>query len=158
MKTSTQMALITGVAFLASGIHWLAQGRPGTDPLEETARIPLRDGEIEAAELLAMEPGKVLFIDARRADEWQADGVVGAISITTLSDEDLALQLERHADALFGAERVAVYCGDIHCALSHELAERLKRDFAPLVGGDIKVVHGGLPALKAAGAAIRSGP
>ncbi|MCU0797802.1 MAG: rhodanese-like domain-containing protein [Akkermansiaceae bacterium] len=157
MKTSTQMALIVGLACAASGIHWAAQGRPSGDPMEEIARIPLREGEIEAAALLAMDPASVLIIDARRVDEWQADGIDGAVSITPLSDEDLVLQLERHADALFGASLIAVYCGDIHCALSHELAERLKRDHAALLGGEIKVVHGGLPALKAAGAKGRSG-
>ena len=158
MKTSTQMAAILGVACLASGIHWLAQGRPSGDPLREIDRIPLREGEIEAAELLAMDPGRVLVIDARRADEWSRDGVEGSISITMLSDEDLVGQLSRHADALFGAGLIAIYCGDVHCAMSHELAARLKRDYAPLLGGELRVVHGGLPALKAAGAAVRGGP
>ena len=60
--------------------------------------------------------------------------------------------------ALFGARLMVIYCDDLNCALSHELAERLKHEFEGLVPEDIRVLQGGHVALRAAGRITNSNP
>lgn len=151
MRVTHQMAILLGVAALASGGHWLAEGRPSGIPAVELESIPLKEGEIQLSTLQQEGLEGVLFIDARRNDEWQRDGLEGSINITSLSDEDLVGQLAPHFEALTTARRIVVYCGDIHCGLSHELADRLKADFSDMLGGELSVLHGGMTALEVAG-------
>ncbi len=157
MRIAHEMTAIVAAAAIASGIHWMAEGRPSGIPAEELARTPLREGEVEWSTLRAEGLDGVLFIDARRAEEWQRDGLKDSINITPLSDLDLVEQLAPHIDALASARRIVVYCGDLHCGLSHELAERLKAEFSELMAGEPSVLHGGMTALKEAGVVPQPG-
>lgn len=163
MKSSAQLGLITAVAMIGGLCHWLVDGRPSGVPEDEFRAIaargelpPLKEGEVRL-ESLEGEEG-VLWVDARAKDRWEHDGLAGSISVTSLSDEDLVTQLARYENELFGARLMVIYCDDLNCALSHELAERLRHEFEGLVPGDIRVLQGGHVALRAAGKIRSSNP
>ncbi|MBB5353527.1 rhodanese-related sulfurtransferase [Haloferula luteola] len=150
MRVTHEMFAILAAVVIAGGGHWLADGKPSGIPAIEMEQTPLAEGEI-ALETLQNEGREgVLFVDARRESEWRSDGLPGSIHLTTLSDQPLADQLIPHFEELLQARRIVVYCGDIHCGLSHELAEALKT-YPDLLGGEVSVLHGGVVALKQAG-------
>lgn len=163
MKSAAQLGVISLIAALGGLGHWLADGRPSGIPEKDfaenlvTGELPrLKEGEVRLADVENLEG--ILWVDARRKDRWEQDGLKGSISITSLSDEDLVTQLARYENELFGASTLVIYCDDLNCALSHELAERLKRDFEGLVPADIRVLQGGHVALRAAGKVRSSTP
>ncbi|BCX47305.1 hypothetical protein HAHE_12130 [Haloferula helveola] len=151
MKSSVEVALIAGFAILAGTGTWFASGRPSGEPVTELAQTPLKEGEVRLQTLLEEGTTGVLWVDARRKDAWQKDGLEGSIHVTTLSDEDLGMQIVRHENAFFGAAKVVIYCDDLHCSLSHDLAERMKAEYSALVAGEILVLQGGMTALREAG-------
>lgn len=158
MKSSIQLALIVGLAGVAGLGHWMADGRPSGMPTLEFAEKtklgelpPLKEGEIRLEDLQGEAAEGVLWVDARRADRWKRDGLPGSISITSLSDEDLVTQLARYENELFGARMLVIYCDDLDCALSHELATRLKLEYEGVVPSEIRILQGGHVALSAAG-------
>ncbi len=148
--------MILGISAILGLGTWLVDGRPSGDPAIEAARTPLKPGEIRLEDLQELEG--VVWVDARRAGEWRRDGLPGSIHLTTLSDTDLGTQLAENQEALFTADRLVIYCGDLNCGLSHDLAERLRTDYADLIGGEILVLHGGLVALREAGMLKGSNP
>ena len=163
MKSSAQLGLITAVAMLGGLCHWLVDGRPSGVPEDDFAETaargdlpPLKEGEVRLDGLEGREG--VLWVDARRRDRWERDGLPGSISVTSLSDEDLVTQLSKYENELFGARVMVIYCDDLNCALSHELAERLKREFEGLVPDEVLVLQGGHVALRAAGMIKNSSP
>ncbi|GAA5482642.1 rhodanese-like domain-containing protein [Haloferula sargassicola] len=151
MRVTHEMTAIVAAAVLLSAGHWLADGRPSGIPAVELAKTPLKEGEIALATLQEEGLDGVVFIDARKPEEWRADGLEGSINVTTLSDQDLVQQLEPHLERLMTARRIVVYCGDIHCGLSHELAERLRDGFSDVLPGRPLVLQGGMTALREAG-------
>jgi rhodanese-related sulfurtransferase len=66
----------------------------------------------------------VLWVDARSADEYQADHVPGAISLNLESWDEL---LPNFLDQWSPDKKVVVYCSAATCELSHEVAERLRK-------------------------------
>lgn len=165
MKSSAQLALITGLAVAVGVGHWLVDGRPSGLPEEDflkTAKLgelpPLQEGEVRLESVQGEAGEGVLWVDARRIDRWKRDGLPGSISITSLSDEDLVTQLARYENELFGARSMVIYCDDLNCSLSHELAERLRREFKGLVPDNVRVLQGGHVALRAAGLIKNSSP
>jgi len=165
MKSSAQLAVITGLAVAAGLVHWLYDGRPSGVMEKDFAEKalagelpPLREGEVRLEDLEGQAGEGVLWVDARRADRWKRDGLEGSISITSLSEEDLVTQLARYENELFGARMMVIYCDDLNCSLSHELATRLKREFEGLVPSDVRVLQGGHVALRAAGLIKSSNP
>ena len=165
MKSSAQLAVIVGVAVVAGFGHWMVDGRPSglpekefKDSLELGELPPLRDGEVRLEDLQGAQGEGILWVDARRVDRWKRDGLPGSISITSLSEEDLVTQLARHENELFGARMMVIYCDDLNCSLSHELAERLRREFEGLVPSDVRILQGGHVALRAAGLIKNSSP
>jgi len=148
MTSSSEMAVVVGVALLAALVHGLV-GDPSTTPppVEAGAVAP---GEVRLEAIAADESGTV-WVDARRPSEWRRERVDGALSISLLSEEPLEVQLARHGEALAAARRVVIYCDGPGCRLSHDLAERLRGEFAGLVGGEIVVLAGGAEALREAG-------
>lgn len=152
-KVASEMAVVAGLVVLASGVHWLAGGKPSGDPVVRVASTPLREGEVSAESLRADGVEGVLFIDARREDQWRDDGMPGSIHLSLLGETSLDEQIMVHAEALMNARRIVVYCDGPECSLSHDLVDRLRKDYADFLGGDLLVVHGGITALKAAGLA-----
>ncbi|MGE9269293.1 MAG: rhodanese-like domain-containing protein, partial [Verrucomicrobiales bacterium] len=141
MKSSAQMGVIVGMAMGVGCVHWMLDGQPsGASPAVqfrqdvESGMLPaLKEGEVRLSDLEGELGEGILWVDARRKERWEENGLPGAINVTTLSDEDLVTQLARYENELFGARRMVIYCDDLNCGLSHELAERLRRDFAGLV-------------------------
>jgi rhodanese-related sulfurtransferase len=152
-KIASEMAVLAGLVVLTSGVHWLAGGWPSGNPVERAAATPLREGEVSAESLREDGLEGVLFVDARREDQWRGDGVPGSIHLSLLGETGLDEQLMAHAEALMNARRIVIYCDGPECSLSHDLADRLRKDYADLLGGELRVVHGGIAALRAAGLA-----
>ena len=159
MKSVAELGLIAGVAVVAGFGNWLASGRPSGDPVLELEKVPLKEGEILLAQALKEGGQGVVWIDARPVEAWRGERMQGSINITMQSDEALIDQLARHAEVLFGASRVIVYCDDVHCSVSHDLSKQLKgADFSNFVAGEVLVLHGGMTALRAAGLVTSSSP
>jgi rhodanese-related sulfurtransferase len=146
MKSSVEVAVLLVVAVGASVATWAAGGRPSGRPEVELAKAPLRPGEVRLEQLRQEGFDDILWVDAREREAWQRDGVVGSIHLSVQSPESLELQIERHLEALATASRVVVYCNDLHCALSHQLAEALRG--MGLIPGRIEVLKGGMVALR----------
>ena len=152
MNSSSEFAVIVGLAMMAGLGAWLVDGRPSYVAVEEQlAQAELKEGEIRLEDLMKLGEEETVWVDARREDEWKADGLEGSIHVTTLSDDDIGTQLERHVDLLFGAKRMVIYCSDLNCGMSHELAELIKKKYADMVPSEVLVLHGGMTALRVAG-------
>lgn len=149
MKSPMEVAIISVVAVAAGLGTWMANGRPSGIPETELAETPLREGEVRLATLQKEGLQDVLWVDARKESAWKADGLEGSIHLTIQSDENLGAQVERHFEKLAMASRVVVYCDDLHCSLSHDLAKALAE--MELVEGEILVLQGGMTALRQAG-------
>lgn len=161
MKSAAQLGLITAIAVVGGLGNWLVDGRPSGIPERDFSPAPeseLRDSEVTLRQLDAAGDDGVLWIDARPREDWKSDGLPGSLSITALADEPLSVQIERHAGELLDARMLVIYCDGPGCALSHELAERLRADYAALLPEDIRVLHGGHVALRAAGRLTDSSP
>lgn len=156
MKSSIEVAIIGVVAVAASFGTWMVGGRPSGMPEKELATTPLRPGEVQLATLVEQGLDGILWVDARKESAWKGDGIKGSIHLTILSDDPLMAQVERHMEALAGAERVVVYCDDLHCSLSHDLAKGLRE--VGIVGGEILVLQGGMTALRQGGLVTDSSP
>lgn len=156
MKSSIEVAVIGVVAVAASLGTWMAGGSPSGMPEKELAAAPLRPGEVRLATLVEGGLDGILWVDARKESAWKSDGLEGSIHLTILSDEPLMAQVERHLDALADAGRVVVYCDDLHCSLSHDLAGGLRE--IGIVPGEILVLQGGMTALRQGGLVKGSSP
>jgi rhodanese-related sulfurtransferase len=66
----------------------------------------------------------VLWVDARSADEYEAEHVPGAISLNLESWDEL---LPKFLDDWSPEKKVVVYCSAATCELSREVAERLRK-------------------------------
>jgi rhodanese-related sulfurtransferase len=66
----------------------------------------------------------VLWVDARSADEYEAEHVPGAISLNLESWDEL---LPKFLDQWSPEKKVVVYCSAATCELSREVAERLRK-------------------------------
>ena len=166
MKSAAQVGVIAGVAFVLGLGHWLVDGRPsGMHAGVQTSHVaqadpgdtdsekgiyrdygPLRDGEIRLSEV--GDESAVVWMDARRKDRWERDGMPGSIHVTTVSEEPIGDQLSRHFDKLLQARLLVIYCDDYNCPLSHDLMEMILRDYADMLPPEVKALHGGHVALK----------
>lgn len=151
MKSSVEVVLIAVAAVGAGFATWAASGRPSGDPAVELRETPLREGEVRLETLREQGIEGILWIDARKRPAWEEDGLEGSIHLSMVADAPLGAQIEQHFEALSAATRVVIYCDDIHCSLSHDLAEKLRGEYAGLVPGEILVLQGGVTALRAGG-------
>ncbi len=156
MKSSLEVAVIGLAAVAASLGTWMAGGRPSGLPEAELAETALRPGEVRLSTLREQGLEGILWVDARKESAWMEDGLEGSIHLTIQSDESLGAQVERHFEKLAVAKRVVVYCDDLHCSLSHDLAKALGD--MELVPGEILVLQGGMTALRQAGMITDSSP
>lgn len=156
MKSSIEVALIGAAAVAAGVATWMADGQPSGSPAQALLEAPLRPGEVRLETLRAEGLDGILWVDARKEPAWREDGLAGSIHLTIQSDEPLDAQVERHFEVLAQARRVVVYCDDLHCSLSHDLAKALGAQ--GIVSGEIRVLQGGMTALRAAGMVKDSSP
>ncbi|MFM2171902.1 MAG: hypothetical protein RI957_2131 [Verrucomicrobiota bacterium] len=90
-----------------------------------------------------------VWIDARRRVDWQKDGLPGSLLLTTADGESFDQLLEQAFPVLAEKnKRVVVYCSDVGCGTSREIAKRLREyQLVP----DVKALHGGWKALRQEG-------
>ncbi len=90
-----------------------------------------------------------IWIDARRRVDWEKDGLPGSLLLTTAQGESFDRLLEQAFPVLAEKnKRVVVYCGDVGCGTSREIAQRLREyQLVP----DVKALHGGWKSLSQAG-------
>jgi rhodanese-related sulfurtransferase len=69
--------------------------------------------------------GNVLWVDARSLEEYEAEHVPGALLLNLESWDQL---LPKFLDQWVPGKRVVVYCSAATCELSHEVAERLRKN------------------------------
>jgi rhodanese-related sulfurtransferase len=90
-----------------------------------------------------------IWIDARRREDWQRDGLPGSILLTTAAVESFDALLEQAFPRLATEQkRVVVYCSDQGCGTSKEIAKRL-RDYQ--IVPEVHALYGGWKALSEAG-------
>ncbi|MEM9235726.1 MAG: rhodanese-like domain-containing protein [Verrucomicrobiota bacterium] len=158
MKSVAELGILVGVAVVAGLGNWLASGMPSASPAELDTGAPLKEGEILLADAPVVKTEGVVWIDARPTSEWRQDGLVGAINITMQSERALIEQVADHADKLLNAQRIIVYCSDLHCTASHDLAAKLKGELADFIGGEVLVLRGGVVSLRQGGWITSSSP
>jgi len=146
MKALRQALWIGCVALAAAGLTYVVAGPPSR--AIACAPEALKPGEICLADVLARWPEKdrVLWVDARQRADWERDGVPGSILWNLTEDQgpfEIAA-MERLADA----PPVVVYCDSEHCGVSAQVAEKIR---ALGAAGEVRALHGGAEALKAAG-------
>lgn len=90
-----------------------------------------------------------VWIDARRRVDWQKNGLPGSLLLTTADGESFDQLLEQAFPLIAQKnKRVVVYCGDVGCGTSREIAKRLREfELVP----DVRALHGGWKALSKAG-------
>lgn len=145
MRAFTELALVLVLSSIGAVATWKIAGPPdrsvACDPTSITA------DEICLATVQA-EWKDFLWIDARPEAEWKKDGIPGSIHLTTVGGGSFEDQIEASLERLGSAQRAIVYCGDTGCAISKEVVKRL-REFGLVP--EVRALHGGSAALKAAG-------
>lgn len=144
MKTWFQAALIGAVALTAAGLTWRVAGPPSR---AVTCRPEtLKPGEICLEEVLARWPGNLVWVDARQRSDWRKDGLPGSL-LWNLTEDQAAFEVAA-MERLIEGPPVVVYCDSEHCGVSAQVAEKIR---ALGVAGEVRSLHGGAEALRAAG-------
>jgi len=156
MKAFGELLLVLGLATAGAVVTWQITGPPDrTPPSVACDPATLSLDEICLATVQA-EWKDVLWIDARREEEWKIDGMPGSIHITTMGGKSFQDQIEASLERLASAQRAVVYCSDTGCGISKEVVKQL-REYG-LVQGELRALHGGYAALKQAGMIKDSSP
>lgn len=100
---------------------------------------PLAPGEVRAATVKEW-GGKVLWVDARPRDKFEAGHIEGAM---LLNEDEWSKLVPAFLDAWDPDRPVVVYCDGGSCEASHAVAKRLREE---LKIGDVHVLKGGLTA------------
>lgn len=158
MKSVAELGILAGVAVVAGLGNWLAAGKPSADPVLELQQVPLKEGEILLTDVLKDGSEGLVWVDARPDSNWRENGLEGSLNITMQSEQALIDQVAMHSGDLLEAKRIVVYCSDVHCSVSHDLAAKLKGELKDFIGGEVKVLYGGVVALEAAGLIRSSSP
>ena len=74
--------------------------------------------------------GNVLWLDARSAEEYEAEHVPGALLLNLENWDHL---FPKFLDQWAPGEKVVVYCSAATCELSREVAERLRKNGISMV-------------------------
>lgn len=147
MNVWQQWALIVGVSCMGAWGNYLI------DPVEPAAIFcdPAKVAADEICLRTVIEDWKndCVWIDARRRVDWQKDGLPGSLLLTTADGESFDKLLEQAFPILAEKnKRVVVYCSDVGCGTSREIAKRLREyQLVP----DVRALHGGWKALSQAG-------
>ncbi len=146
-KTLLQMLGMLVVTACCASLHaWffpLVKASISCDPASIAAE------EICLSTVVQEWQGDCIWIDARRREDWQRDGLPGSILLTTASGESFDALLEEAFPRLATEQkRVVVYCSDQGCGTSKEIAKRL-RDYQLVP--EVRALHGGWKALSEAG-------
>ncbi len=151
MRAWLELLTVLGLATLAAVGTWRLAGPP---PAEVTCD-PAAIGPEEVCLETIRDDADILWIDARTEAEWRRDGLPGSIHLTTTGGADFDGLVAVHGDRIATAEKAVVYCSDLGCGLSKEVAGRL-RGYGLI--HDVRALYGGWAALKAAGLITDSNP
>lgn len=154
MNTFAQVAVIGAMSVAAAVGQWKYAPEPGkpTPVACDPALMPADEICLATAQDTWAKDGGLLWIDARSAGEWKADGLPGSIHLTTVGGENFDDLLEQAMPRLMESKRAVVYCGSTSCGISKEVVTRLQTyGMVPGIIAEAKALHGGHDALKSAG-------
>ncbi len=141
-----QWAIIVGISLIGGLANRLM------DPVEPIAIScdpqTLSADEICLRTVLEDWENDCVWIDARRRVDWQKNGLPGSLLLTTADGENFDRLLEQAFPVMAEKnKRVVVYCGDVGCGTSREIAKRLREyQLVP----EVRALHGGWKALSQA--------
>jgi rhodanese-related sulfurtransferase len=117
MSPLRQASLVFLAALIPASLT--AAFHPRRAPWSEETLLP---GEVRIETVLSWGPD-ILWIDARSAEDYEAEHVPGAVLLNLESWDQL---LPRFLDQWNPEKKVVVYCSSTACELSHEVAQRLQ--------------------------------
>lgn len=123
LKESTGLALCALVPTLISGalqLQWKPGGAAATQ-VEWKKEEPLQEGEVRMA-TVQMWGDKVLWVDARSRQKYDAEHVPGAV---LLNEDDWENQVPAFLNEWDPEKAVVVYCDGAACDASHAVRKRL---------------------------------
>lgn len=142
MNAFVQLAIVGALSAAGAGGTYLAKGPPVRTAVCDPA--DLKPGEICLQQVV--EP--VVWIDARLRKDWEKNGLPGSILWNLDPAEDGTLFEEQAMMKIFENPRVVVYCSNVDCGVSKQVAEKV-RALDP--GFEVKALRGGWEALREAG-------
>lgn len=145
-KSIYQVLAIAAVVAVAAFATWKIKGTPDRTITCDPATIKAE--EICLATVIGDWKADVIWIDARRRSDWQKDGLPGSLLLTTADGENFDKLMEEAFPKLAEGKKVVVYCNDVGCGTSLEIAKRI-RDFGLVP--DVRALHGGWVALQQGG-------
>lgn len=123
MFSAIRQAVI--LVLFASAAAWVTHAWHPRAPALYLVEEPLRDDEISMQAIQERWQGKVLWIDARIQEQYDAGHVPGAL---LLNEQGFEQQLFNYLDALqTNTKPVVVYCSAAKCDASRKVLERLKQ-------------------------------
>ncbi|HWB07545.1 MAG TPA: rhodanese-like domain-containing protein [Verrucomicrobiales bacterium] len=142
-----QSALLLLLA--AAGAWATYRWHPGRPELYITGELVTELNEISVSDALALEKAKgVIWLDARTRAEFNKGHIPGAMLLNTYEWVELAPAVIQFLSEAPEQRTIILYCDSQKCSSSHEVAEKMKE--MPLGDWDIRVLHGGWPAWRAA--------
>lgn len=119
--------------------HWHPRA-PALYAIQE----PLREDEVDVAEVQKRWAGQVIWLDARPRDQFEAEHIPGAM---ILNEQEFDQQLLEILDTLqTAAKPVVIYCGGQKCEASRHVREKL---MSVVALDECYVLKGGWPAWQA---------
>lgn len=145
MNTVRQLLLLLVLAGVTSATYRIVHGPPNRGSRCDPAA--LRADERCLSQLPHADP-TTLWVDARPRQQWLKNGLPGSILWNLEPGEDMHAFEAQAMPRIADASLVVVYCGDEHCGISRQVAERIR---ALELGVEVVVLHGGWRALRDAG-------
>jgi rhodanese-related sulfurtransferase len=137
-----QAVILLALAAVAAAVTYHFHPRA---PALYLSQAPLRDDEVNLAQIQERWQGKVIWLDARPADIFAQGHIPGA---HLLNEQGFMEQLMEITDILQTTDQpVIIYCGGEKCEASRTIRKKLL-EFVPLE--ECYVLQGGWPAWKAA--------
>lgn len=144
-----QCTIIAGLSAIAALVtYWIKPPPPAAVRLVCDPAL-LASDEICLQTVIAEWRNDCIWVDARRRVDWEKNGLPGSILLTTADGENFDRLLEQAFPVLAEKQkRVVVYCNDVGCGTSREIAKRL-RDYQLVP--EVRALHGGWETLSQAG-------
>ena len=142
-----QLAMLLSCTALIGWLHHTLLPAPSARITCDPSQLPAE--EICLSTVVNDWGNDCIWVDARRRSEWEKNGIAGSILLTTADGENFDQLLETAFPLLAEKQkRVVVYCGDLGCGMSREIAKRI-RDYQLVP--EVRALHGGWKALEQAG-------
>lgn len=138
MGSGLQASVIAVAALLGALLVWKVAGPPER----------LTEHEVELSTVLQEWGGEVLWVDARKRQEWEKNGMPGSVLVNTDPEENFEEMVAEALPQLAMADRLVVYCATSGCETSRQVAGKL-REFE--IGPECWALYGGVQTLIDAG-------